>query len=167
MSAFPSGQPSPVIARQRNPALVFVSALGFGFVLGVILWATLGTPVSMTSGAGDGSSSSQTIPPSLTDGGESLAGPVATIAAYLVAPTATATATSTPLPTATPQPTMPTLAERYGICDADTPAGATCYQVATRIETPVPYPDCELGGDWAGLCVAKGDESAHGGSETR
>lgn len=57
------------------------------------------------------------------------------------------------------------IAHLYGYCAPDTPAGATCYQVATRIETPVPYPDCELGGDWAGLCVAKGDDPGNAMTE--
>lgn len=127
---------SPRIVGQRNWWSLIVAAFGFGLVMGIPLWATLATPARTTSGAGDGSSANQTILPSPMDGGESLVGPVSTIAAYLVAPTATATATATPVPTATqralwvPDP-----------CSTPEP-GKLCRVPDRAPNTPTPYPSC-------------------------
>jgi hypothetical protein len=95
--------------------------------------------------------------------GGSADSPLATIAAWLTAPTPTATATSTPVPTATALPTPVPLSARYPACDRTTEPGTACWKHRLDVRTPTPIPDCTA--VEGGLCVATGDESAHGMTE--
>jgi hypothetical protein len=133
-------------------------------LIGGVLWAVSATLAPTTSGDGGGfrGDGSPGIAAS-----EPMDGPLSTIASgisTLTAPSPTATATSTPVPTATALPTPIPLSARYPACDRTTAPGTACWKHRLDVRTPTPIPDCTA--VEGGLCVATGDESAHGRSET-
>ena len=130
--------------------------------LGVVLWAILVMRPANNSGAGDGLFANQTIHPSQTDGGASLVGPVATIAAYLVAPTATPTLTPTLRPTSTQQ-----VVWQPDPCGSPEP-GKLCRVPDRMPNTPTPYPSCYgtvEPGTWCRWWLM--DDAPDGRTETR
>lgn len=106
-------------------------------------------------------SSSTSITPSSAP---STSGPMTLPTIQVVLQWPTATATSTPVPTATALPTPVPLSARYPACDRATAPGTACWKHRLDVRTPTPIPDCTA--VEGGLCVATGDESAHGRSET-